>query len=79
MEISGPPTSAEIGGFGSNRGESAAVLPLPGARTRQAVNMIGSKAFLLAKLIYAWRQIGVLSSIKKQFHSFHRLAHNGLR
>ena len=32
MEITGPQTTVEMGGFGSNGGESAAVLPLSGAR-----------------------------------------------
>jgi len=64
MEITGPPTTVEMGGFGSNGGESAAVPPPSGARTKQAVNLIRSKGFLVAKLIYAWREIGVLSSIK---------------
>jgi hypothetical protein len=79
MEIMGAQTPAETGGFGSNRGEPAAVPPPSGARTRQAVTLIGPKGFLEAKLIYAWREIGVLSSIKKSSHSFHRLARNGLR
>jgi hypothetical protein len=79
MEISGTPTTAEMGGFGSNGGASAAVLPPSGARMRQAVTLIGSKGFLVAKLFYPWREIGVLSSIKKLSHSFHRLALNGLQ
>jgi hypothetical protein len=66
-------------GIRSNGGGLAAVLPFSGARKTQAVNMIGSKAFLIAKLIYGWQQIGVLSPIIKQFNSSHRLAHNGLR
>ena len=78
-EKSDPPTTVESGGFGSNEGESAAVPPPSGARTRQAVNLIGSKGFLVAKLIYVWREFGVLSSIKKLSHSFHQLARNGFR
>ena len=50
MEIMGMQTTVEMGGFGSNGGESAAIPPPAGARRRQAGNLIGSKGFLVAKL-----------------------------
>jgi hypothetical protein len=37
MEISGTPTTAETGGFGSNGGESAAVLQSYGAHSSRVV------------------------------------------
>ncbi len=50
--------------------ESAALRRLSGALTRQTANLIGSKGFLIAKLFYVSRQIGLLTAPSIISHYF---------
>jgi hypothetical protein len=56
-----------IGGYHPNCCQLATIAPLSGALKMKQDNLIGQIDFLLAKFIYDWCQIGILSSIITYF------------